>query len=96
MKTLILESCNNKANKKPWCAEITLNESGEISYNFLKADVVEFISGTRNRYEFDLKDNQIYCKGDTHNYNNYYVTFFIYEDGVEKELSKREVKNLLA
>jgi hypothetical protein len=96
MKTLILESCNNKLNKKPWLAKLSLKEDGEIAYHFQNPDYFEKLTGTKNRYEWDLQENIIYCKGDTYNYSKYFVTSFIIENGIETELTKREVKKLLA
>lgn len=95
MKTLILESCRNKFNKTPWLAKLSINADGELEYQFQKYDDFERLSGTRNRYEWDLEEGVIYSKGDTYNYSKYYVTNFIIKDGIETELTKREVKKIL-
>jgi len=97
MKTLTLESCRNKFNKKPWLAELSINpaEPKQLAYKFLDADEVTYISGTRNRYEWDLEENVLYSKGDTHNYSKYFITIFVVLDNKEIELTKREAKKFL-
>lgn len=94
MKTLTLESCNNKLNKKPWLAKLALEEN-ELKYKFVKYDECERISGTRNRYEWDLEENVLYAKGDTENYSNYVITMFIIENGKEVTFDKRTAKKIL-
>ncbi|WGS54461.1 hypothetical protein LFL96_25955 [Paraburkholderia sp. D15] len=98
MKTLTLESCNNKLNKKPWLAKLFVDpkDSKDLFYTFQKPDEVTYISGTRNSYEWDLEENVLYCKGDTHNYSKYFVTIFVIITGREIELTKREAKKFLA
>ncbi|WP_175849360.1 hypothetical protein [Burkholderia cepacia] len=97
MNTLQLESCRNKFDKKPWLAELKLASDGkELIYNFIKADDVRYISGTRNEYTWELEEDVVYSKGDTVNYSNYRITNFIIENGKERELTKKEVRELLS
>lgn len=98
MKTLKLTSCNNKFNKTPWLAklEIKPGDTKEFKYDFQKADQINYISRTRNEYEWDLEDDVLYAKGDIVNYSNYEITLFVIHNDKEVELTKREARKYLA
>ena len=97
MKTLKLTSCNNKFNKTPWLAKLSIKESDpkEFKHDFQKADQINYISRTRNEYEWDLEDDVLYAKGDIVNYSNYEITFFVHHDGKDVELTKRQARQYL-
>ncbi|MCB4346832.1 hypothetical protein LA345_23370 [Burkholderia vietnamiensis] len=98
MKTLTLTSCRNKLDKKPWLAKLGLIETDgkvALTYTFQRPDDFAKVSGTKNDYTWELEENVVYAKGDTYNYSKYYVTNFIIENGVERELTKAQAKALL-